>query len=31
MIWVDPGQPPDIAIAPLTREYVLPLAATGTE
>ncbi|MBR1220828.1 NUDIX domain-containing protein [Bradyrhizobium sp. U87765 SZCCT0131] len=27
MIWVDPASPPDICIAPLTRDHVLPLAA----
>jgi 8-oxo-dGTP diphosphatase len=26
-IWVDPAAPPDILIAPLTRDHVLPLAA----
>jgi 8-oxo-dGTP diphosphatase len=26
-IWIDPAAPPDIAIAPLTRDHVLPLAA----
>jgi 8-oxo-dGTP diphosphatase len=26
-IWIDPAAPPDIALAPLTREHVLPLAA----
>jgi 8-oxo-dGTP diphosphatase len=26
-IWVDPASPPDILIAPLTRDHVLPLAA----
>jgi 8-oxo-dGTP diphosphatase len=33
-IWIDPAAPPDIVLAPLTREHVLPLAAmkrlTGT-
>jgi 8-oxo-dGTP diphosphatase len=33
-IWIDPAAPPDIALAPLTREHVLPLASmkrlTGT-
>jgi 8-oxo-dGTP diphosphatase len=28
MIWIDPAAPPDIALAPLTRDHVLPLAAT---
>ena len=27
MIWIDPAAPPDIALAPLTRDHVLPLAA----
>ena len=26
MIWVDPAAPPDIVLAPLTRDHVLPLA-----
>jgi 8-oxo-dGTP diphosphatase len=26
MIWVDPAAPPDIILAPLTRDHVLPLA-----
>ena len=26
-IWIDPAAPPDIVLAPLTREHVLPLAA----
>jgi 8-oxo-dGTP diphosphatase len=29
MIWIDPATPPDIALAPLTRDHVLPLAALG--
>jgi 8-oxo-dGTP diphosphatase len=29
MIWVDPASPPDIPLAPLTRDHVLPLASTG--
>ena len=29
MIWVDPAAPPDLALAPLTRDHVLPLAAAG--
>jgi 8-oxo-dGTP diphosphatase len=28
-IWVDPASPPDIHLAPLTRDYVLPLALQG--
>jgi 8-oxo-dGTP diphosphatase len=28
-IWVDPATPPDIPLAPLTRDHVLPLAARG--
>jgi 8-oxo-dGTP diphosphatase len=27
-IWIDPAAPPDIHLAPLTRDHVLPLAAT---
>ena len=27
MIWVDPLAPPNIVLAPLTRDHVLPLAA----
>ena len=27
MIWIDPAAPPDILLAPLTREHVLPLAS----
>ena len=30
MIWVDPATPPDIALAPLTRDHVLLLAARRT-
>jgi 8-oxo-dGTP diphosphatase len=26
-IWIDPATPPDVVLAPLTREHVLPLAA----
>jgi 8-oxo-dGTP diphosphatase len=26
LIWVDPASPPDIHLAPLTRDHVLPLA-----
>jgi 8-oxo-dGTP diphosphatase len=26
-IWIDPAAPPDIPLAPLTRDHVLPLAA----
>ena len=29
MIWVDPATPPDIPLAPLTRDHILPLAALG--
>jgi 8-oxo-dGTP diphosphatase len=25
-VWIDPAAPPDIALAPLTRDHVLPLA-----
>jgi 8-oxo-dGTP diphosphatase len=28
VIWIDPAAPPDIPIAPLTRDHILPLAAT---
>src|ERR1700719_4867353 len=28
VIWIDPAAPPDISLAPLTRDHVLPLAAT---
>jgi 8-oxo-dGTP diphosphatase len=31
MLWIDPGLPPEIQIAPLTRDYILPLAAAGRE
>jgi 8-oxo-dGTP diphosphatase len=27
-IWIDPAAPPEIALAPLTRDHVLPLAST---
>jgi 8-oxo-dGTP diphosphatase len=27
-IWLDPAAPPDIVLAPLTRDHVLPLAST---
>jgi 8-oxo-dGTP diphosphatase len=26
VIWIDPAEPPDISLAPLTRDHVLPLA-----
>jgi 8-oxo-dGTP diphosphatase len=26
IVWIDPGSPPDIHLAPLTRDHVLPLA-----
>jgi 8-oxo-dGTP diphosphatase len=29
MIWIDPSAPPDIPLAPLTRDHVLPLASSG--
>jgi len=29
LIWVDPATPPDIPLAPLTRDHILPLAALG--
>ena len=28
-IWIDPASPPDIHLAPLTRDHVLPLAVRG--
>jgi 8-oxo-dGTP diphosphatase len=28
-IWIDPAVPPDIPLAPLTRDHVLPLASIG--
>ncbi len=28
-IWIDPSAPPDILLAPLTRDHVLPLASAG--
>jgi 8-oxo-dGTP diphosphatase len=28
-IWIDPAAPPDIPLAPLTRDHVLPLASMG--
>ena len=28
IIWINPAAPPDISLAPLTRDHVLPLAAT---
>jgi 8-oxo-dGTP diphosphatase len=28
-IWIDPSAPPDIPLAPLTRDHVLPLASVG--
>jgi 8-oxo-dGTP diphosphatase len=28
-IWIDPAAPPDIPLAPLTRDHVLPLAREG--
>ena len=27
MVWIDPVAPPDIPLAPLTRDHVLPLAS----
>jgi 8-oxo-dGTP diphosphatase len=27
LVWVDPKIPPDLLLAPLTRDHVLPLAA----
>jgi 8-oxo-dGTP diphosphatase len=29
MIWINPSAPPDIPLAPLTRDHVLPLASRG--
>ena len=28
-IWIDPASPPDIVLAPLTRDHVLRLASSG--
>jgi 8-oxo-dGTP diphosphatase len=28
-IWLDPASSPDIHLAPLTRDHVLPLASQG--
>lgn len=28
VVWIDPASPPDIPLAPLTRDHVLPLAIT---
>ena len=30
-LWIDPRLPPQILIAPLTRDHILPLAAAETE
>ncbi len=30
MVWIDPRTPPDLHLAPLTRDHVLPLARAGT-
>jgi len=30
-IWIDPAAPPDILLAPLTRDHVLPLAMARAE
>ena len=30
-IWIDPASPPDIVLAPLTRDHVLPLASFGKD
>jgi 8-oxo-dGTP diphosphatase len=29
IVWVDPASPPDIVLAPFTRDLVLPLACIG--
>jgi 8-oxo-dGTP diphosphatase len=29
-VWVDPASPPDIVMAPLTRDHVLPLASLAS-
>ena len=29
IMWIDPASPPDIALAPLTRDHVLPLARSA--
>jgi len=31
MIWVDPAMPPEVHLAPLTRDHILPLAALGSK
>jgi 8-oxo-dGTP diphosphatase len=31
MLWIDPAAPPDIHLAPLTRDHVLPLALRGAQ
>jgi 8-oxo-dGTP diphosphatase len=28
IVWIDPAAPPEIALAPLTRDHVLPLAVS---
>ena len=28
-LWIDPAAPPEIVLAPLTREHVLPLASSA--
>ena len=30
IVWIDPASPPDIALAPLTRDHVLPLARSAS-
>lgn len=30
VVWVDPSAPPDLPLAPLTRDHVLPLAGIGS-
>ena len=29
IVWIDPAAAPDISLAPLTRDHVLPLAKAG--
>lgn len=31
MLWIDPAAPPDIHLAPLTRDHVLPAALRGAQ
>ena len=31
MVWIDPLRPPEVAIVPLSRDHVLPLARARDE